>query len=313
MFRCDPVGFTDVTPLALRIDQRREKFDGNNVLVQPQCLKKRLDIQPFPRRMVLEYAKVPVEPIHVDGAALFRLGRWVGFGHKAVKGGSKIIKIGLAFQPQKADMYYNFSQLRLGDPKGLPYFLPTRTVVGRSRISFQFRFLPRKGTTKLPSLSFGPMMAAPSWKSSSPLHFSANQRTAPPAGAFPKCKGIRQSGEPLHRPALPCLPRRLVRRKRADRDTISVIRQRRYNRPFRMSNRFAHFFVGRHLATCAGIANCPPAVRHARFSRFRDSGKSKLTPYKLPSLPWWWRHWPQFCEGINARGQTVVLPNARRK
>jgi hypothetical protein len=156
-------------------------------------------------------------------------------------------------------------------------------------------------------------MAAPSWKSSSPLHFSANQRTAPPAGAFPKCKGIRQSGEPLHRPALPCLPRRLVRRKRADRDTISVIRQRRYNRPFRMSNRFAHFFVGRHLATCAGIANCPPAVRHARFSRFRDSGKSKLTPYKLPSLPWWWRHWPQFCEGINARGQTVVLPNARRK
>jgi hypothetical protein len=39
-----------------------------------------------------------------------------------VKGGSKIIKIGLYFQAQKADMYYNFSQLRLGDPKGLPYF-----------------------------------------------------------------------------------------------------------------------------------------------------------------------------------------------
>jgi hypothetical protein len=52
--------------------------------------------------MVLEYAKVPVEPIHVDGAALFGLG--------------------LDFQGQMADMYYNFSQLRLGDPKGLPYF-----------------------------------------------------------------------------------------------------------------------------------------------------------------------------------------------
>jgi hypothetical protein len=41
---------------------------------------------------VLENAKVPVEPIHVDGAALFGWGRWVGFGHKAVKGGQKLLK-----------------------------------------------------------------------------------------------------------------------------------------------------------------------------------------------------------------------------
>jgi hypothetical protein len=42
--------------------------------------------------MVLEYAKIPVERIHVNGAALFGLGRWVGFGHKAVKGGQKLLK-----------------------------------------------------------------------------------------------------------------------------------------------------------------------------------------------------------------------------
>ena len=59
--------------------------------------------------------------------------------------------------------------------KGCPIFLPTRTVVGRSRISFQFRFLPRKGTAKSASPSFGLMMAAPSWKSSSPLHSSASR------------------------------------------------------------------------------------------------------------------------------------------
>jgi hypothetical protein len=42
--------------------------------------------------MMLEYAKIAVECIHVDGAALFGLGRWVGFGHKAMKGGQKLLK-----------------------------------------------------------------------------------------------------------------------------------------------------------------------------------------------------------------------------
>jgi hypothetical protein len=36
--------------------------------------------------------------------------------------GAKIVKMGLDFQGQRADMYCNFSQLRLGDSKGLPYF-----------------------------------------------------------------------------------------------------------------------------------------------------------------------------------------------
>jgi hypothetical protein len=69
------------------LDQRREKFHGDNIFVHPQRLKKRLDIQPFSRRTVLEYAKVTVEPIHVDGAAFFTL-RWpVGFRHRADKRG----------------------------------------------------------------------------------------------------------------------------------------------------------------------------------------------------------------------------------
>jgi hypothetical protein len=34
----------------------------------------------------------------------------------------KNVKKRLDFRGQKADMYYNFSQLRLGDPKGLPSF-----------------------------------------------------------------------------------------------------------------------------------------------------------------------------------------------
>jgi hypothetical protein len=38
------------------------------------------------------------------------------------KTGAKIVKIGLAFRGRGADIYRNFSQLRLGDPKGLPSF-----------------------------------------------------------------------------------------------------------------------------------------------------------------------------------------------
>jgi hypothetical protein len=36
------------------------------------------------------------------------------------------MKTGLDFRGRKGDMYCNFSQLRLGDPKGLPsFFAPT--------------------------------------------------------------------------------------------------------------------------------------------------------------------------------------------
>jgi len=89
------VSFLAVTPGAdvfQRIYQRREEFDADNFLVQSQRLKKRLSIQPFPRRMVLEYAKILVERIHVDGAALFGLRRRFGFRHRAVKRGQKSLK-----------------------------------------------------------------------------------------------------------------------------------------------------------------------------------------------------------------------------
>jgi len=40
----------------------------------------------------------------------------------------------LAFRGRKADTHRNFSQLRLGDPKGLPSFLPIQTVVGQTNL-----------------------------------------------------------------------------------------------------------------------------------------------------------------------------------
>jgi hypothetical protein len=46
----------------------------------------------------------------------------VKFTRKTTPRISKIIEKGLDFQRQKAVMYCNFSQLRLGDPKGLPSF-----------------------------------------------------------------------------------------------------------------------------------------------------------------------------------------------
>jgi hypothetical protein len=41
---------------------------------------------------VLEYAKAAIKGIHVDRAAFLGLGQWVGFGHKVVKGGQKLLK-----------------------------------------------------------------------------------------------------------------------------------------------------------------------------------------------------------------------------
>jgi hypothetical protein len=114
-----------VTPgadMLQRIDQRREEFDGDNFFVQPQRLKERLDIQPFPRRVVLEYAEIPVERIHVNGASLFGWRRRVGFRHWAIEWQQKSLIKGLIFGAERLTFIATSRNLRLGDPKGLPSF-----------------------------------------------------------------------------------------------------------------------------------------------------------------------------------------------
>jgi len=48
---------------------------------------------------------------------------------------AKIIKVGLDYRGRSADTYRNFSQLRLGDPKGLPSFFARIGRVNRPETS----------------------------------------------------------------------------------------------------------------------------------------------------------------------------------
>ncbi len=106
----------------LRLDQRREKFYGYNVFIQPQRLEERLHVQPFPRRPVLENAEIPVEAVHVDGAAFFGRGRLDGVGHVVL--GQKSLKWNLIFGAQRPICITTSRNCDWVIRKGCPLFLP---------------------------------------------------------------------------------------------------------------------------------------------------------------------------------------------
>jgi|SRR5579863_1901296 len=111
-------------PRLFRIRFLCQHHNQNNIVIFPKLLKKALDIKPFPLRLVSKNAIIPVEPIDIDVAS----GGSIFFPLTATTCGFSVdspLIVWLTF-------YTSRCKRRLGDPKGLPYFLTSALCWGAS-------------------------------------------------------------------------------------------------------------------------------------------------------------------------------------
>jgi hypothetical protein len=52
------------------INEGGEKFDADDFVIEAQCFKEGLKVEPLPGRAMNEYAEVPVESVDIDHGTL---------------------------------------------------------------------------------------------------------------------------------------------------------------------------------------------------------------------------------------------------